>query len=271
MPSRLQPLATALIATLGLSIGMVLAFDFATGETWLHFPLSKAGLTDEYCERNHFEAFIRQPVNAWSNLCYFFLGVWMLVVGVQDARSTLRRNALERFPAMTIWMALTLIGLCFGSFFFHASVTRVGQHWDMAFTYALSLSLVAAGGYRWVGLLGGGDGQRMQIGWLTAAIAAAGLMYVFKWRIEGKIALPILLLLGLLLVIALYLRLKGKLDGRMLLAGVAMLILSLICRSLDLAKIGCDPDGLLQLHAAWHLCTGLAAFLFWHVLHAEKP
>ena len=270
MRSRFLPLLVAGFGTLALGIVLVLVFQAATGDAWAGFPLSKAGLTDEYCERNHFEDFIRQPMNAWSNLCYFFLGLWMMTAGLQDARSKRRDNPLQAFPGMSLWMGLTMVGLCFGSFFFHASLTRLGQHWDMGFTYALSLSLVAMGGYRAMALRLGDRSLGLKVAWLTAAVVAAVLMFAFKWLIDGKVALPILMLLGLWFVIGLWWRLRGRLNGWLILAGILALVLSIVCRGLDLAKIGCDPDGWLQWHAFWHLFTGLSAFCFWRVLWGER-
>ena len=260
----------ALLSTLLLAIAMVGALSVLRAEFWNDYQLSKAGLTDEYCERNHFESFIRQPVNAWSNLCYFFLGTWMVVAGLRDWQRGSAHNPLRRFPGMSIWLGAMQTGLCFGSFLFHASVTRMGQHWDMAFTYAVAIGLIMGGGYRWLVALHVRESALLR--WLTLGLAlcATVLMASLKWRIDGKIALPILMLLGLVLVVGMYFRHRAQFSGRLLLGGVVALVLAGVCRSLDLAKIGCDPDGWLQLHAFWHLFTGLAAFVFWRLLWEER-
>ena len=264
------PPLIALVATVLLAVTIALAIGSASAASWADMPLSKAGLTAEYCEANHFESFIRQPINAWSNLIYFFLGVWVIVVGLQDLRRPTPKNALQAFPAMTVWMGLMLIGLCFGSFFFHASVTRLGQHWDMGFTYAVAVALVAMGGYRWSLLLGKPATSMLRWLWLGAAVMGAALMTIFKWWINGGVALPALMLLGLALALGVYLRRRAYMNGRLLAGGVLALLLAGVFRSLDVAKIACDPDEWLQLHALWHVCTGLAAFWFWQVLWLER-
>jgi hypothetical protein len=260
----------SLLATCVLAVVVALALSGATGEAWGELPLSKAGLTAEYCERNRFADFIRQPVNAWSNLVYFFLGGWILVIGLHDLRAKTPQNALQAFPAITLWMGLMLVGLCFGSFFFHASVTQLGQHWDMGFTYAVALGLVAMGGYRWSLLLGRDATASLRWFWWMVAAAGGCLMTVFKWWIDGKVALPALMLLGLALAVGVYLRRRGHMSLRLLLAGVAALVAAGLFRGMDLAKVACDPDGLLQWHALWHGATGLAAFLFWRCLWTER-
>jgi hypothetical protein len=266
-----NPLSFALLATAALTLTLALALPHAS--VWADFELSKAGLTAEYCEGNRFEAFIRQPVNSWSNLIYFFLGTWIIGTGVQGWRSRAPQNALQAFPAMSLWTGLMLVGLCFGSFFFHASVTRLGQHWDMGFTYAVAWCLVATGGYRWSLILRGdlaGAKPAHRGLWLGVAVGGGLLMTIFKWWIDGKIALPALMLVGLALAVGAYYRLPGRFSGRLLLAGVVALVLAGVFRALDLAKVACDPDSLLQWHALWHVCTGLAAFVFWRMVFGEQ-
>ena len=98
-------------------VGAVTAVFFAdqTSNIWAALTVAKAGLTAEYCELNHMEAAIRQPVNAWSNLCYTFLGAWTLFQAWTDIRSKSATNPMQRFLAMRIWIGLMLLGLGFGT------------------------------------------------------------------------------------------------------------------------------------------------------------
>jgi predicted membrane channel-forming protein YqfA (hemolysin III family) len=265
-----RPFLVSLLATALLALVLAWLVSSCSNASWEGMALAKAGRTAEYCEANHFDAFLRQPVNAWSNLIYFFFGTWVIVQGIHDFRLQAPRNALAGFPALSVWMGICLWGLCFGSFFFHASVTMEGQHWDMGFTYAVALSLVALGGFRWSLLLGRPSSLALKLAWLGIALGGAVVMAIFKWKIDGKIALPVLMLTGLALAVGVYLRRRGYVDGRMLLMGVLALLLSGVFRAMDLAKVLCDPDGWLQMHALWHVCTGLAAFLFWKTMHLER-
>jgi predicted membrane channel-forming protein YqfA (hemolysin III family) len=265
-PPILAILGTALLAA--VTATLVGNWD---ARLWEGMELGKAALENEYCEANHMADFVRQPVNAWSNLCYFLIGLWVIGWAVQDATAKRRANPLQRFPAMTLWVGLMQVGLCFGSFFFHASLTKTGQHWDMAFTYGLSLSLAFGAAYRLLLDLGITENARTKAVTLLLTIGATVVVYLIKWRLDGRIALPAMMLSGLVLVVIVYFRLRAKLNGWLLVAGIVALILSAVFRSLDLAKVGCAPMGWMQLHACWHLCTGLAAFFFLAFLHAEKP
>jgi uncharacterized membrane protein (UPF0136 family) len=259
------PAVIALLSTILLGAIAALAMEGMDAGTWQGMDLAKAALENEYCEHNHMQALIRQPANSWSNLVYFFLGVWILCWGIQDACHPDRSpsNPIRRFPQITLWIAGMLIGLAFGSFFFHASLTKLGQHWDMTFTYALSLALACAAAWRLTL-------TRTKILWLLLAISSAIFMYAFKWSINGRIALPAIMAINFILLATLYLRNRTNFQGWLLIAVVLMTALAAFFRTIDLAKAGCEPTGWMQYHAAWHLCTGLAAFSFLAFLRAEK-
>lgn len=253
---------------MGVACMVLQAYD---GAAWQGLPLARAGLGNEYCEYNHMAAFVRQPMNAWSNFCYCFIGIWMVGWAVRDMREPSAPSPQRRFPAMTLWLGLLLIGLCFGSFFFHASLTRIGQHWDMAFTYAVSLGLACAAAYRAAIMVGMKETFLAKAAWLALAVALAVLWYGIKWRVDGRMALPAMMLVGIVLLLTVYLRHRRRYSAGWLLAGLFALALAALFRILDLDKVGCSPQGWFQLHALWHVCTGSAAFFFLAFLRGEKP
>jgi hypothetical protein len=261
------PLLVACVGTLGLA-----SFFFATlardgADTWEGMSLYPLAHIAEYCEHNDWHAPVRQTMNSWSSLCYAFLGSFMVAWVVQDR---VPGGPMRRFPWLWAWMGLALVGLGCGSFLFHASLTRWGQQLDMGFTYAVAITLMGAGGYRLALLLGCPEGPRARRVALGLTVLASVALYVFKWEINGKWALPALMLAGLGLMLALFLLRRRSYNGWLLLGGVACLVLSGVFRQLDVAKVGCDPQGPLQLHALWHVCTGLSATLCWAFLWWEK-
>lgn len=276
-----SPFFPPLIATLITGLAALvtyLATNHLDGTFWQNFPLGKAGLNPEYCELNRMEAFIRQPANTWSNLCYLFLGTWLIVWAIQDHTAkpspdpqNPNTNPTRRFPALTAWVGLMLVGLCFGSFWFHASLTQAGQHWDMGFAYGLGVSLGIGAAYRVALSLKMKEGRPQRLTFLVAAILGVVLMFLLKWMMDGRIALPAVMLSGVVLAIWLYFREKGRFSGRILILGLLAIVLAGATRSLDLAKVDCNPIGWGQWHAAWHLCTGLAGFFFLAFLREEKP
>ncbi len=265
------PILLSTIVSAVVALTLWLFLHSLDGSFWQGMELGKAALEPEYCEFNHMEAFVRQPVNSWSNFCYLFLGVWLVTWGVQDVLRRANANPVKRFPAMTIWVGLMQIGLCFGSFFFHASLTKTGQHWDMAFTYGLGLSLAFGGAYRLAISWGMKEGFGQKAVFLGLSMASGVLFFLIKWWLNGRVVLPAVMLTGVTLVVLVYLRERKHLNGWLLVAGLVSLVAAAVFRSLDLAKVGCDPLGWMQLHACWHLTTGLSAFIFLAFLRNEKP
>lgn len=237
---------------------------------WANFDLAKAGMEAEYCELNRMTEAVRQPVNAWSNLCYTFLGIWTLGWAWQDFRQPKGLNPQRRNPAMSMWVGLMLVGLGFGSFFFHASLTLVGQHFDMAFTYGLTSSLGVGAAYRLY--VFNPSRETSQTKWLFFGLAVLLFvtMAVLKWRINAKIALPVMMLSGIGMAVAVYFRGKPRLSGKLVSLGIISTVTAAVFRTVGVSKIGCVAEGIYQSHAIWHFTTGLAAFLFLAFLRFES-
>jgi hypothetical protein len=67
------PILLSTIVSAVVALTLWLFLHSLDGSFWQGMELGKAALEPEYCEFNHMEDFIRQPVNSWSNFCYLFL------------------------------------------------------------------------------------------------------------------------------------------------------------------------------------------------------
>src|SRR5690606_32416535 len=75
--------------------------------------------------------FIRQKSNTYSNIFYALTGLFI----ISQSKKT-------RFPLVFGYLGFMFIYLCLGSAFFHASLTLLGQRFDMNGTYGLNLTLL---------------------------------------------------------------------------------------------------------------------------------
>src|SRR5512137_2905849 len=84
--------------------------------------------------------FIRQPIDTWSNLAFVLVGL-LILEDVWRSSST-RSNLLarRRVYGFVYVFAVMLIGL--GSWFYHASLTFVGQWFDVMGMYLLGTFMV---------------------------------------------------------------------------------------------------------------------------------
>ena len=79
--------------TLAMLLVYFLLNTFLTGNVWEGITLSKSALMVEYCEFNDPQRFFHQSMNTYSNLVYFFLGVFICQIATHDAQNQgLRRG-----------------------------------------------------------------------------------------------------------------------------------------------------------------------------------
>ena len=145
--SNTQILRNGLLGT-GLLLGIALSLDFVLDSSvWTGMKVSQSAVTVEYCEFNHPERLFHQPINTYSNLIYFFYGLVIFQLAMKDFNfvGINGANSVRNAPYLSILLAANFIYLSFGSAFFHASLTWIGQRVDMNATYGLTLSLICIG------------------------------------------------------------------------------------------------------------------------------
>ena len=228
------------------------------GSIWQGMTLSKSALAVEYCEFNNPDSFFHQPMNTYSNLVYFFLGVLICQIAWGDYKSRNFQNRLANFPLLSALMGVCFIYLSFGSAFFHASLTWAGQRMDMNGTYSITLTLVSIGLYHVVHKINFSE-QAKKI-WTVVMVIIILAFYQVHLLISSSILVPILILLMLLLIGINYFQFPKQ---RYLFLGILSLVLIIIAikiRTMDVQKINCNPHSLYQGHSVWHLLAGLSSF-----------
>jgi len=255
---RLSSQATAV--TLGMLAIWFGLDSFFNGSVWEGMVISKSALVVEYCEFNNVARFFHQRMNTYSNLSYFFFGVLILLIARYDQthRSAIKRqNRLEAFPALSALMGLCFIYLSFGSAFFHASLTYVGQRVDMNGTYSIMLVLVTIALYHVLHKL------RLtplaKLSWVVPLVILIGLFLKIALLVSSAVLLPSLILALLILIAVNYVQFRRKRSGVVAVASLVLMVVAVKFRTLDVQKIGCDPHSLMQGHSIWHLLTALSS------------
>lgn len=240
-------------------------------DLWEGWSLGVAGTFAEFCERNRLKSIIRQPANTWSNLAYLFYGLLCARLALYDKKHQVQANLITRWPVISWVFGFTFVYLCFGSFFYHASLTRIGQHFDMAGTYALvafPVMVNLARIYRHYAKTN--EAQLVPI-LIATSFAVFVLIFAFKWQLKGEVALPALIV-GVI-ASTLWYHAISKSPYQMLfglLAIVSMAAAYFIWWQ-DRYKHWCEPESLLQGHALWHVLTGLGGFFVYLMLRSERP
>lgn len=261
--SSLNPLNLILRALL-YTLAMVVVF-FALNATldggvWHGLTASQSAVTVEYCEFDDVRRFFRQSMNTYSNLVYFFFGavVWQMGWEDRQRRGHAGLNRLRQFPALSLLVGACFVYLSFGSAFFHASLTWVGQRVDMNGTYGLSLSLLAVAAYHvFHKIQPSARGKRV---WVGAFVTVLLLFYEVHLRVPSRILLPALILLTWALVLINYAQFRRERSAWLGFLSLVLIAVALKIRALDVQKIGCDPHSPFQGHSLWHWLAGLSSF-----------
>ncbi len=247
-------------ATLGSVVMLIfwmLADYYLTAEIWQGLQVSKSALVVEYCELNHPGRFFHQPMNSYSNLIYFFIGLVICQWAFADKKENFKES-VKGFWALSLMVGLSFIYLSFGSTFFHASLTWLGQRVDMNATYGLTISLLT------MGFVAVFAPQPITVKTQKRILMGVSLLilvfYPLSLYVSSQLLLPLMILLNLLLMIVHYFQRKGQKQIVWVILSFFLIVIAIKIRTLDVQKIGCDPLSIWQGHALWHLLTALSSF-----------
>jgi hypothetical protein len=206
-----------------------------------------------FCEEVR-EGPIRQPVNALSS--FAFVVVAVLIATKPRAEESVAESAVP--PAMRRVFVVALVVVGFGSALFHASLTFVGQSLDV-----LGMFLVASAA-------------------LVTELAARSRLVRHHYLITYEMSVvPLSLLLWflpgtrrylfaavLLMVLALNLTrgTEAPEARRRLLQAAGIVGVAFAVWILDITRCACDPTGVLQGHAVWHLLGATATCVLYRGL-----
>ena len=252
-------LLNSLLGT-GLLLGIFLTLDFLLDSSvWTGMKVSQSAITVEYCEFNHPERLFHQPINTYSNLIYFFYGLLIFQLALKDLKfiGLKRVNSVRHAPFLSILLAANFIYLSFGSAFFHSSLTWIGQRVDMNATYGLTLSLICIGMVQVV--VRKELSKQIQIATVLGMLLLIVGFLPLALQISSAILLPALFLVLLLLGIGNYVQYRSQRSPLLLILSFVLLAIAIQVRTMDVAKINCDPLSIWQGHALWHFLTATSS------------
>lgn len=210
---------------------------------------------DCFCEGIR-ESIIRQPANTWSSLAFVFVAMWIAARLAGQRKSG--RIVFRRAETGLFLTALVLLGL--GSAFYHASLTFVGQVFDVSGMYLVAtFILLRRLAPRW---------NLSPVRSVLAFVAANGVL------MTAQVTTPALrrIVFGILLVSALLVEWSGSSAGRMWLkTGAGLMAVAFALWIGDRTRLACAPASLLQGHAAWHLLGAFASACLYRSYEAEAP
>ncbi len=214
--------------------------------------------TIKYCEDN-LHSYVAQPANAWSNLSFIFVGIYIFL------KSRDHKNPLLKLLGP---MAM-LVGIF--SFTYHATFTFLGQFLDLGSMYLLSSYLIIFNLHR----LNSGFFTTKKLLSIFLLVLSVSLLVTYFIRPTNNFSIgyPIFGLQVLSIVILefkLYKRNTNKYKIHNLLTALVIFILAFTFLILDLLRIWCDPSTfhLINGHVLWHILNSVS-FLFIYFFYRQ--
>ena len=244
------PLLAAILIS-ALTITIFLSLNPNTWESWNPATCLKTGC---FCEASNTQSPIRQAANAYSSLGFVFSGMFIIA-------SARKGNRLSVGYSILMGIASIIVGV--GSAFYHASLTFIGQFFDVFGMFLLAaFMLVYAFERIWKLRINTTLGLFLTINiflsWLQIAIPDTR-RYAFA------------LVLIIALVFEYYFRTKDKpqINVRLLQIGISLLAGAYIIWILDNTRTICFERSLLQGHAIWHILGAISVWFLYRYYASE--
>jgi len=243
---------------------------------WADWVPADEFIHPEYGEQIYPDSVFRTRINTWSNLVYVCFGFYAIGLAIYDwkRKLPLERGYLIFAPVLTCLFGLSGIYLGLGSGFFHASLTKYGQQFDVGGMYATMICLVGIAVGSWLPRLQFPRTRHIFPSWpVLAVIMVFGSVYFSYYKWEYSFSQISTYLSGTLFLFAgVSLIQPGKyLQLRWFVAGVLAITLGSKIRDLDISDQFTGPDSIFQGHAVWHLVSCLLyVFLFLYFRSEER-
>jgi len=203
-----------------------------------------------FCEAANQDSPIKQTANTISSLGFVFSGMIVMI----------RRKELSRFPqlySIIIGVSSLIIGV--GSAFYHASLTFIGQFFDVFGMFLLAAFLLVYAFERiW----------NLRI--TTTLSLYLTLNLILSWI---QIAIPetrryafaIVLIIALLFERYYRSKMKPQIEAKWLRYGIIILAVAYIIWIADNTRMICFEHSIIQGHAIWHILGAVSVlFLHWY-------
>jgi dihydroceramidase len=196
---------------------------------------------------------VRQPANALSSLAFVVVAGWVFWRAARDRGTVPRSRILSHQPVYSSLFGAACVLIGVGSAFFHASLTFAGQFVDVFGMYLIATFVL---------LYGLGRGRGISAGQAALAYAALNVvlalcLYFVPGMRRYLFALLIVTAIGFEVVARR--RSDSVIEVRYFRWAAGALGIGFVIWTLDITRVFCRPQSVLQGHAAWHLLGAASA------------
>ncbi|MBK8658226.1 MAG: hypothetical protein IPN22_04980 [Bacteroidetes bacterium] len=227
-----------------------------------------------FCERTLWDRLVRQPINTFSNFIYWMVAVAVLRRGWKDQRIQKRYNLVSANPFYSITFGLIMFYIFCASTFFHSSLIHVASQLDFSAVYSLSLFPLMYYTHRvWLLLAGVDSHQRHPLSTRTVVFVFSMLYILLTFFLpEGAENYTVLGIIFVLILFGVVVEKKdpGRTNRRYLVVSSLSILIAVMWFAMDVYKVLCNPDSVLQPHSLWHFFAGVSSFYFYMYIRSER-
>lgn len=205
--------------------------------------------TVSFCEER-LCSWIAEPANAWSNLAYLFVGIYLLHLAHRDRRA----------PLYLCGITSILVG--FGSFLFHMSGTFFGEFFDLSAMFLIGSLMVTLEARRFVPM------SMTKLTLLYLGVSVGSMLLVLAFRTVGIALFAVQV--TLIYVSNIYWKArKAKVVHKHAFRLGATFAVAFGVWLLDLGRVVCSPTNhVFTGHSVWHILTAVCLYFFYK--HQEQ-
>lgn len=246
---------TVVICTATMAVLLSLPESF-----WTNWRPATCVATGCFCEAIYSTDVVRQPANAWSSLSYVAIGSLVIAVA---GETTGKKRRLPYVYAYILGISAIIIGV--GSAFYHASITFVGQFFDVFGMYLFANFMLV---YALERLFKWSSNITLGLYIVINLVLSSTLIFIPE-TIRYMFAAVIIIALVFEYVVQ---RKKNpRIETHWLNIGLLIFATAYVIWILDNSKIVCDPQSLVQGHAVWHLLGAVAVGFLYLYYVSENP
>lgn len=235
---------------------------------------TEADIRTFFCERTLWDRLVRQPINTFSNFIYWMVAVAVLRRGWKDQRIQKRYNLVSANPFYSITFGLIMFYIFCASTFFHSSLIHVASQLDFSAVYSLSLFPLMYYTHRvWLLLAGVDSHQRHPLSTRTVVFVFSMLYILLTFFLpEGAENYTVLGIIFVLILFGVVVEKKdpGRTNRRYLVVSSLSILIAVMWFAMDVHKVLCNPDSVLQPHSLWHFFAGVSSFYFYMYIRSER-
>ena len=228
-------------------------------------------VTNQFCEIDQGGA-LKQPYNVFTNLAYIFIGFVILQLGVFDLQNPKPDNFLVRFPMFSILLGCSSIYVGLGSTFYHASLTALSQSIDGSGVMACFLLPAVYMTFR----LWGHVNTKNSAAFILRTYRMVVLFFIltnlllFVFEAPHRLVGHVLTVYTTLIMLFTNFKYKLKFQWKYFFMSLFFIILGKTLWELDMHRVLCGENDLLNFHALWHICSGFSVLFIYLFFRTEE-